>query len=159
MQSIYSAAISCQQFARPFARVPRFVWTILCFIAILLLGLAGRNQLYEYLQDFLSLLGYWATVFFVIIFTEHMLFRKGKIENYDLDGWNDPARLPHGIAAFCAFVCGVISFVMGMVSFRSGNPRRIVPPLTLPDRTRPGLSDLWPKLCTMATWPTSWRWS
>jgi NCS1 nucleoside transporter family len=57
--SIYSAAISCQQFSRPFARIPRFIWTILCFAAIIGLGLGGRANLSAYLQNFLSLLGYW----------------------------------------------------------------------------------------------------
>jgi purine-cytosine permease-like protein len=113
--SIYSAAISCQQFARPFARVPRFIWTLLCFVCILALALGGRQQLNTYLQDFLTLLGYWCTSYFVIIFTEHWLFRKGNFANYDLDGWNDPARLPLGIAAFIAFSLGVVAWVMGMV--------------------------------------------
>lgn len=67
----YSAAISCQQFARPFARIPRFIWTVLCFGVIIALALAGRNQLLTYLENFLALLGYWCTSYFVIVFTEH----------------------------------------------------------------------------------------
>jgi NCS1 nucleoside transporter family len=113
--SIYSAAISCQQFARPFALVPRFIWTILCFLAILALALGGRAQLNTYLQNFLSLLGYWCTQYFVILFTEHYLFRKGNFDNYDLEGWNDPKRLPMGLAALTAFCIGVVAWVMGMV--------------------------------------------
>ncbi|KAI0475758.1 permease for cytosine/purines, uracil, thiamine, allantoin-domain-containing protein [Xylariaceae sp. FL0804] len=111
----YSAAISCQQFSRPFSRVPRVLWTILCFGVIVALALAGRNQLLTYLQNFLSLLGYWCTSYFVVLFTEHYLFRKGDVRNYDLEGWNDPARLPLGLAAAAAFALGVISWVMGMV--------------------------------------------
>jgi NCS1 nucleoside transporter family len=113
--SIYSSAISCQQFARPFSRVPRFIWTLLCFLAILALALGGREQLNAYLQNFLSLLGYWCTQYFVIVFAEHWVFRKGKIENYDLEGWNDPSRLPLGLAAVTAFGLGIIAWVMGMV--------------------------------------------
>lgn len=81
-----------------------------------MLGLAGRNKLSTYLDDFLSLLGYWATAFFVIIFTEHVIFRKANFANYNLEGWNDPKVIPVGIAALCAFLCGVMAFVMGMVS-------------------------------------------
>ncbi|KAK5079565.1 hypothetical protein LTR24_009161 [Lithohypha guttulata] len=92
--SIYSAAISCQQFSRPFSRVPRFIWTFLCFAVILALALGGREQLNAYLQNFLSLLGYWCTSYVVILFCEHYVFRGGRFENYNLDGWNDPARLP-----------------------------------------------------------------
>ncbi|KAK5051361.1 hypothetical protein LTR84_003013 [Exophiala bonariae] len=113
--SIYSSAISCQQFSRPFARVPRFIWTFVCFAAILGLALGGRQKLNTYLQNFLSLLGYWCTSYFVILFSEHVVFRKGRFENYDLEGWNDPSRLPHGIAAACAFGLAIVAWVMGMV--------------------------------------------
>ena len=112
--SIYSSAISCQQFARPFSRVPRFIWTLACFAAILGLALGGREQLNAYLQNFLSLLGYWCTQYFVIVFAEHWLFRKGKFENYDLEGWNDPARLPLGLAAGVAFSLGIVAWICGM---------------------------------------------
>ncbi|KAH9831049.1 purine-cytosine permease [Teratosphaeria destructans] len=111
----YSAAISCQQFARPFARIPRFIWTILCFGVIIALALAGRNSLLTYLQNFLSLLGYWCTSYFVIVFSEHYIFRRGKFYNYDLEGWNDPSKLPLGIAGFTAFALGVVVWCMGMV--------------------------------------------
>ena len=111
----YSAAISCQQFARPFARVPRFVWTILCFGVIIALALAGRNSLLEYLENFLSLLGYWCTSYFCILFSEHYIFRKDNFDNYDLDAWNDPSRLPYGLAGFGAFALGVVMWCMGMV--------------------------------------------
>ncbi|KAK0322638.1 hypothetical protein LTR82_006598 [Friedmanniomyces endolithicus] len=111
----YSAAISCQQFARPFARVPRFIWTFLCFGVIIALALAGRDQLLAYLQNFLSLLGYWCTSYAVIVASEHFIFRKGDFRNYDLEGWNDPKRLPIGIAAFTSFMLGVVMWLMGMV--------------------------------------------
>ncbi|KAF2716546.1 purine-cytosine permease FCY21 [Polychaeton citri CBS 116435] len=111
----YSAAISLQQLARPFARIPRFLWTILCFAITLLLAIIGRNHLNEYLQNFLALLGYWCTSYFVILFIEHYYFRKGNFANYDLEGWNDPHVLPHGIGAATAFLLGVVAWVMGMV--------------------------------------------
>jgi len=113
--SIYSAAISCQQFARPFARVPRFIWTFLCFAAILGIAVGGRAKLNTYLVNFLSLLGYWCTSYFVILFSEHVIFRKRNFANYDLEGWNDPARLPVGLAAAFAFGLGIVAWCMGMV--------------------------------------------
>ena len=57
IMNTYSAAISCQQFSRPFSKIPRFIWTFLCFAVIIALALAGRNHLLTYLQNFLSLLG------------------------------------------------------------------------------------------------------
>lgn len=112
--SIYSAAISFQQLSRPFARIPRFLWTLFCFACILALAIGGRANLAAYLQNFLSLLGYWCTSYAVILFEEHYIFRKGNFDNYDLEGWNDPARLPLGIGAGVAFGLGVIAWCMGM---------------------------------------------
>lgn len=112
--SIYSSAISFQQVARPWGRVPRFMWTLVCFGIILALALGGRQELNTYLQDFLSILGYWCTSYGVIMWEEHYIFRRGKFENYDLDAYNDPARLPLGIGASVGFLCGVVAWVMGM---------------------------------------------
>ena len=112
--SIYSSAISFQQLSRPFGRVPRFIWTLFCFALILALAIGGRQKLNTYLQDFLSLLGYWCTSYAVILFEEHYIFRKGNFDNYDLEGWNDPARLPLGIGASVAFILGVVAWCMGM---------------------------------------------
>lgn len=112
----YSAALSCQQFARPFAAVPRVIWTFGCFAVILAIALAGRDHILDYLENFLSLLGYWCTSYFVIVATEHFVFRKANVEaNYDLEGWNDPARLPLGLAALASFLLGVVMWCMGMV--------------------------------------------
>jgi NCS1 nucleoside transporter family len=112
--SLYSSAISCQQIARPFARIPRFIWLIGCFGVVLLLALIGRSALNTYLVDFLSLLGYWCTSYCVILALEHTLIRKRNFANYDLTSWNDPRGLPYGIAAFTAFGLGVVAWVMGM---------------------------------------------
>ena len=112
--SIYSAAISFQQLAKPFAQIPRFIWTVFCFICILALALGGREQLNAYLQNFLSLLGYWCTSYGIILLEEHVIFRRGSFSNYDLDGWNDPNAVPVGLGAGVAFGLGVIAWCMGM---------------------------------------------
>ncbi|KAL2281067.1 hypothetical protein FJTKL_12087 [Diaporthe vaccinii] len=65
--NFYSSALSVQQFARPLACVPRFVWTIMLFGITLGIATGGRESLNAYLQNFLSLLGYWATSFFIIL--------------------------------------------------------------------------------------------
>ncbi|KAK9422567.1 putative Purine-cytosine permease fcyB [Seiridium unicorne] len=112
--AIYSAGLSIQQFARPLAIVPRFLWTLLCFVAVILLGLAGRDQLLTYLENFLSLLGYFTTSFFVIVFVEHYWFRKGNYANYNLEAWNNPKQMPIGFAGGLAFALGIIGAVLGM---------------------------------------------
>jgi len=114
--NMYSAALSVQQFARPVSLIPRFIWTVVIFGVVLAIALAGRNNLLTVLENLLALLGYWNTSFFVIVFTEHIVFRKSNIGNYDLEGWNDPSRLPIGIAAGTAFIVGVVGWILGMVT-------------------------------------------
>ena len=115
--AMYSAGLSVQQFARPLGVVPRFIWTSIMFVAIILLALVGRDQLLIFLQNFLSLLGYWNTSFFVILSTEHYLYRGGLrrgFQDYDLDAWNNPKLLPFGWAGGLAFAAGVAGAVVGM---------------------------------------------
>lgn len=113
--NLYSCALSIQQFARPLAKIPRTFWVLIVFGVVVAIAVAGRDHLLEYLENFLSLLGYWGTSFFVILFVEHYWFRKGDFANYDLDGWNDPARLPMGLAGLAAFLVGVVGWCLGMV--------------------------------------------
>ena len=57
----------------------------------------------------------YVEVNFIIVFSEHWIFRGGNFATgYDLDGWNDPARLPLGLAACTSFLLGVVGWVMGM---------------------------------------------
>ncbi|CEO60873.1 Putative Alcohol dehydrogenase [Penicillium brasilianum] len=113
--AIYSGALSAQLFAAPFAKVPRVIWSILVFGGILALGIAGRDHLLDVLENFLSLLGYWNTSFFVILFIEHYYFREGSLANYDLDAWNTPSKMPVGYAGLTAFLCGAAGWIVGMV--------------------------------------------
>ena len=113
--AIYAASLSIQQFARPLQAVPRFIWTLVVFVGILLLGIAGRDQLLTVLENFLALLGYWNTAFFVIVFTEHYLYRKGSLANYNLEAWNTPSKMPVGYAGGVAFALGIVGCVLGMV--------------------------------------------
>lgn len=114
--AIYAGALSIQQFAAPLSLIPRFMWTFLVFVAIIILGIAGRNHLLVVLQNFLSLLGYWNTSLFVILFVEHYWFRNGLrgFQDYDLDAWNTASRMPIGIAGIFAFAAGIAGAVVGM---------------------------------------------
>ena len=113
--AIYSAALSIQQFAKPLQAVPRFIWSLLVFAAIIALAVGGRTQILNFLSNFLSLLGYYNTVFVAILSIEHYYFRKGDLANYDLEGWNTPSRLPIGYAGLTAFSCGIAGAILGMV--------------------------------------------
>lgn len=112
--SIYAVSVNCQLVCKPFEKVPRTIWSILIFAAILLISLLGRNSLLAVLQNFLALLGYWETSYFTILISEHWIFRSGRLSNYDVEAWDDPSRLPVGFAGLTAFLCGAAGWIVGM---------------------------------------------
>ncbi|KAK6996499.1 cytosine-purine permease [Favolaschia claudopus] len=112
----YSAALSIQALGRPFAKIPRFFWTLIVFAAYTGAGVAGREHFSEILSNFLSILSYWTTFFTVIVAEEHFIFRRhgGRFGGYNLEDWDSPSRLPIGIAGLLAGCFGVAGAVVGM---------------------------------------------
>jgi len=112
----YSAALSIQALGRPFAKIPRFFWTLIIFIAYTVAGVAGRQHFAEILSNFLAILSYWTAFFIIIVAEEHLIFRRpgGRLGGYNLDDWDSPSRLPLGIAGVLAGCFGVVGAVVGM---------------------------------------------
>ncbi|KAJ7816968.1 cytosine-purine permease [Mycena olivaceomarginata] len=111
----YSAALSIQALGRPFAKIPRFFWTLVIFIAYTVAGVAGREHFAEILFNFLAILSYWTAFFIVIVAEEHFIFRRpgGRLGGYNLDDWDTPSWLPLGIAGVLAGCFGVVGAVVG----------------------------------------------
>ena len=90
----YSTGLSIQALGRPFAKVPRFFWTLVCFAAYTIAGVVGRAHFSEILTNFLSILGYWTAWFVVIVAEEHIIFRRknGRLGGYNLADWDSPTK-------------------------------------------------------------------
>ncbi|PWY96098.1 nucleoside transporter [Aspergillus sclerotioniger CBS 115572] len=110
---IYSSALCLQLLATPFRAVPRMVWCGLVSLVVLALAWGGRHQLEAILNDFLSLLGYWTLAFGLILAVEHFWFRP-RLGGYDLGAWQDPKRLPVGVAATTTLLLGIGFSFVGM---------------------------------------------
>ncbi|RPD65014.1 cytosine-purine permease [Lentinus tigrinus ALCF2SS1-6] len=112
----YSAGLAMQSLGRPFAMVPRFLWTFLAFVIYTVAGVAGREHFSEILSNFLSILSYWTAFFIVVVAEEHFIFRRrgGPLGGYNLDDWDIPRRLPIGFAGVLAGCFGVAGAVVGM---------------------------------------------
>ncbi|KAJ7581387.1 cytosine-purine permease [Mycena floridula] len=112
----YSAGLSIQALGRPFALVPRFIWTFLVFVIYTVAGIAGREHFAEILSNFLSILSYWTAFFIVISAEEHFIFRRpgGALGGYNLEDYDSPKRLPMGIAGLLAAGFGVAGAITGM---------------------------------------------
>ena len=50
-----------------------------------------------------GIIGYWSTVWAVIVLVEHFVFRRNDWSRYNMNDWNQPGRLPWGVAAVLAF--------------------------------------------------------
>jgi len=74
--------------------VPRFFWTVLCFVIYTVAGVAGREHFSAILSNFLSILSYWTAFFIIIVAEEHFIFRRknGVLGGYNLDDWDSPKR-------------------------------------------------------------------
>ena len=87
--------------------------------SIIPLSIVGSHKFYDTLTNFLGLIGYWASAFAAVIFTEHWVIRRNDFAAYDLRAWNDWRRLPTGLAALgaCALACALIVPSMDQVWF------------------------------------------
>lgn len=112
----YSAGLSMQALGRPFAAIPRALWTLLAFVIYTVAGVAGREHFSSILSNFLAILGYWTAFFIVVVAEEHFIFRRkgGVLGGYDLDAYDDFNKLPLGFAGVFAGCCGVAGAVVGM---------------------------------------------
>lgn len=138
----YSAAFALQLAGVWFARIPRWLWAIFVTAVYLVCALVGRDHFSIILGNFLPMIGYWISIYFILLLEENVIFRshflhlytkefpnddsasssekhiplalRSKKQNYNWDAWNDHLVLSHGFAAFVAFLAGVAGAVIGM---------------------------------------------
>ncbi|KAE8375250.1 permease for cytosine/purines, uracil, thiamine, allantoin-domain-containing protein [Aspergillus bertholletiae] len=111
--NIYSSALCIQLWGRRFLAIPRFIWCGVVSIIVLALAWGGRNQLEEIIDNLLALLGYWTLAFGLILALEHFYFRP-HLGGYDLSVWQDPKRMPVGLAGTAALLTGIGVSFLGM---------------------------------------------
>lgn len=110
----YSLGMNCQMLGGFFQKVPQPIFTTLSTIFYTACAMGGRNSLYEIFKSFLPLIGYWVIIWFVIVLEEDVIFRRKS--GYDWTVWNNPQKLPKGIAAGISFLIGWAGAILGMVS-------------------------------------------
>ncbi|WPK23083.1 hypothetical protein PUMCH_000307 [Australozyma saopauloensis] len=132
----YSAVFGTQLIGRPLARIPRWLWSFLLTAIYLVLAIVGRYKFATILGNFLPMVGYWISMYFIILLEENTIFRSSRFrhlytkefegvteenrhlcggsENYNFRIWNNQGRLSRGLAATAAFLCGAAGAVVGM---------------------------------------------
>jgi len=108
----YSAGIDAQILGTWASSIPRVVWNTVGVVIYTVCALAGRAHLAEIFTNFLALMGYWVSVWMAIVLAEVLFFRRET--KFDWAAWNQPGKLPLGIAAFIAFVVGWVGAILGM---------------------------------------------
>ena len=77
-------------------------------------GIIGAVSFYETFVDVLSIIGYWSTVWAVIVLTEHFIIRRNTWARYDMTAWNRARKLPWGLAAVAAFAMSFAIIIPSM---------------------------------------------
>ncbi|EED16596.1 nucleoside transporter, putative [Talaromyces stipitatus ATCC 10500] len=108
----YSSGIDFQILGRYAEMVPRIVWNTIAVIIYTVCALAGQGHLSEIFTNFLALMGYWVAIWFAILLEERYIFRRQT--GYNWAAWDDPSKLPIGLAAFTAFLVGWAGAVICM---------------------------------------------
>ena len=103
----YSSGLSLQLLGHYFHAVPRFIWSLIFAIVVAVLAIAGRQNLSTVVSDFVSMLGYWTVSFTIILLLEDKVFRRK--DGYNLPAWDQPSKLPLGIAAVTALLAGYLA--------------------------------------------------
>jgi len=81
----------------------------------IVLAIPGANHFKSAFDTLLVILSYWLMIYSVVLVEEHYIFRRGSFQTgYDLEGWNDRAKLPIGLAALGATAFGAVGVVLGM---------------------------------------------
>ncbi|KAF8231030.1 hypothetical protein L208DRAFT_1437901 [Tricholoma matsutake] len=101
--TMYTFGTSFMSIAPIFAKVPRYIFTIVSEAILIPIAIIGATRFYATLVDILSVIGYWSTAFAAIILCEHFVFRRCDFSMYNVEDWNKPRRLPLGVAAVLAF--------------------------------------------------------
>ncbi|CCG23044.1 hypothetical protein CORT_0D01960 [Candida orthopsilosis Co 90-125] len=93
----YSAAFDIQMAGNWLAKIPRWFWAIVVTAIYLVAALVGRNEFSTILGNFLPMIGYWISMYFILLLEENTIFRTHRFQHlfeleFEEDGsYDEPA--------------------------------------------------------------------
>ncbi|KAJ3509443.1 hypothetical protein NM208_g15668 [Fusarium decemcellulare] len=102
--SNYSVALCLQMLVPIFTKVPRFFFIVVTMAIMIPMAIYAAGQWTASLENFLSVIGYWAGCFDAVVIEELVVFRKRDYNSYDPKIWNKGRSLPIGLAAIGASI-------------------------------------------------------
>ncbi|KAF9491712.1 NCS cytosine-purine permease [Pleurotus eryngii] len=110
--NFYCFCVNVEVFLPILLNTPRYIFSLVAAAIVIPVAIVGSRSFSDTLGNFLGVIAYWSGPFTAILSTEHLLFRRGRQEYYDIDKWNSPSQLPIGLAALTA---GAIGTMMGIL--------------------------------------------
>ncbi|ODQ78055.1 hypothetical protein BABINDRAFT_168633 [Babjeviella inositovora NRRL Y-12698] len=77
----YSAAFGIQLASSWLRKIPRWFWAIIVTCITLVGALVGRNEFSTILGNFLPMIGYWISMYFVLLLEENTIFRTARFHH------------------------------------------------------------------------------
>lgn len=112
--NLYTLGLSAQAVWSPFRKIPRVIWTIFGAGVGIAIAIPAYMHFANVMHNFMNLIAYWLAIYTAIGISEHFIYRKGKLSNYDPTRYEDKDYLPIGYAATFGFCCGVVGAIVGM---------------------------------------------
>lgn len=112
--TMYSITLNFQMLVPWMVRVPRYIFSIIITAVVVPISIRAAVSFFANLENFVGLIGYWSASFIAVVLTEHMVFRRGDCESYEIESWNMASRLPSGVAAISAVVLSYALVVPGI---------------------------------------------
>lgn len=83
----YSAAFGVQLAGAGLAKIPRWFWAIVLTAIYLVCALVGREHFATILSNFLPMVGYWISMYFIMLLEENVIFRTDKFKYLYTKEW------------------------------------------------------------------------
>lgn len=113
--SMYGLALNWQNlFNLVHIRIPRILYPLAITAIVIPISTEVASQFLPSLLNFVGIIGFWSSCFIIVIVIEHFVFRKGKMENYNVEDWDNWRALPTGIAALGASICSLGLVIPGL---------------------------------------------
>ncbi|TIA05806.1 cytosine-purine permease [Aureobasidium pullulans] len=107
--TMYSITLNFQLLLPWMVRVPRFLFAIVITAIVIPVAIRAATSFFDNLENFIGVIGYWASAFVAVVVIEHAWFRKSDCSAYDHEKWDKSNMLPSGLAALGA---SLLSFAL-----------------------------------------------
>ncbi|KAK4550710.1 hypothetical protein LTR36_000289 [Oleoguttula mirabilis] len=112
--TMYSITLNFQLLVPWLVRIPRSLFAIVITAIVIPISIRAATSFFTNLENFIGVIGYWASAFVAVVITEHAWFRRGDCSTYSPSVWCDAKGLPSGIAALAAAACSFALVIPSM---------------------------------------------